>query len=231
MVKVISRLPPNPATNSAPARMRVCFFDQNPLAIESLITILPRGEFEVLGESEILCRNPLSRGEGLVLAFDAQILSSARWKYIHSLRNRFPGAKLLVLGKELPQAFQLLRGIDGFLLYGEVKEKLEPALRALCAGHMWLPREVLERLAQLAAEAPHPKESTDETFTAREKDVIALLKEGFSNKEIANSLGICERTTKFHLENIYDKVGTHDRRSAAKIADSWNALRAKQQAA
>ena len=45
-----------------------------------------------------------------------------------------------------------------------------------------------------------------------------------SNKKIAGNLHIIERTVKLRLANIFDKLGVHDRHSAAEMADSWHAL-------
>jgi DNA-binding NarL/FixJ family response regulator len=52
-------------------------------------------------------------------------------------------------------------------------------------------------------------------LTQREKQVLALLVEGLSNKEIAQALGISARTVNFHLENVYGKLGVSSRTEAA----------------
>ena len=59
-------------------------------------------------------------------------------------------------------------------------------------------------------------------FSAREKEVIAPLLEGKSNKQIALELGIAQRTVEFHLSNIYTKLGVISRTEAAlKLADIY----------
>ena len=57
-------------------------------------------------------------------------------------------------------------------------------------------------------------------FTPREADVVAMVSAGLSNKELGNKLGISERTVKFHVANIFAKLGAHDRQSAAELARS-----------
>ncbi len=57
-------------------------------------------------------------------------------------------------------------------------------------------------------------------FTPHEKLVLDALAKKLSNKEIAEELNISERTVKFHLENIFSKVGVHDRHSVAKLVGS-----------
>jgi DNA-binding CsgD family transcriptional regulator len=55
---------------------------------------------------------------------------------------------------------------------------------------------------------------------SREAEVVPMLSAGLSNKEIGDKLGISERTVKFHVANVFAKVGAHDRRSAAELARS-----------
>ena len=61
-------------------------------------------------------------------------------------------------------------------------------------------------------------------FSAREVEILLQLTEGLSNKEIAAKLHITESTVKFHLVKIFDKLGVHDRHSAAEMANSWSTL-------
>ena len=155
---------------------------------------------------------------GLILAIDEKVLTPGSRLSMRSLRIRFSEAKLLILATVPPRGeqCQLLRGIDGFVLYSEAKGKLVPALRALCGGHAWFPREVLEHLARLAPQAGEKKLP----LTSREAEVIRLIGEGLSNKEIGNKLGVTEKTVKFHASNVFAKLGVHDRNSAVEISHS-----------
>jgi DNA-binding NarL/FixJ family response regulator len=60
--------------------------------------------------------------------------------------------------------------------------------------------------------------ASDIALTERETDVLRLLLEGRANKEIANSLGISVRTVKFHLDNLYSKIGVNSRVEAVVFA-------------
>ena len=161
---------------------------------------------------------------GLILAIDEKVLTPGSRLSMRSLRIRFSEAKLLILATVPPRGeqCQLLRGIDGFVLYSEAKGKLVPALRALCGGHAWFPREVLEHLARLAPQAGEKKLP----LTSREAEVIRLIGEGLSNKEIGTRLGIVEKTVKFHASNIFGKLGVHDRNTAVEVAHSLPAPKA-----
>jgi DNA-binding NarL/FixJ family response regulator len=124
------------------------------------------------------------------------------------------------LGEEPAQGqrCELLRGIQGFVLYAEAREDLAPALRELAKGHLWLPPEVLEYLAGFPAQAAENQNRAP--VTPREAQVLALLAEGLSDQEIAAKLRITERTVKFHVANIFDRLGVPNRQAAAEAADS-----------
>jgi DNA-binding NarL/FixJ family response regulator len=66
-----------------------------------------------------------------------------------------------------------------------------------------------------ALEAPQP---SAHPFSGREYEVLALVAEGLTNKEIAYRLGISERTVQFHLNSIFNKTDTHSRTEAVALA-------------
>ena len=100
----------------------------------------------------------------------------------------------------------------------EEQNRLVPALRAVCEGRVWLPRSVLERVARATLGSPEKTLP----LTAREAEVINLIAEGLSNKEVASRLGVTEKTVKFHASNLFAKLGSHDRASAVEMAHSRN---------
>jgi DNA-binding NarL/FixJ family response regulator len=63
-----------------------------------------------------------------------------------------------------------------------------------------------------------PDDPPYETLTPREREVLALLAEGFPNKQIALRLGISDQTAKFHVASIYGKLGASNRTEAVRIA-------------
>jgi len=200
----------------------VCFFEQNPISLSYLSRLLRGREFEVLGEEEAYEREKSAPERQLVVAIDERILLPESRLTMRSLRARFPRARLLVLANALPrrEKYQLLRVADGLVLYSEAKQKLVLALRAICDGHLWLPSEILEGLARLAQR----DEKDHLTFTPREADLVPLIAEGLTNKEIASRLGITEKTVKFHTCNLFAKLGVHDRNSALEAVHTLSAL-------
>jgi len=110
----------------------------------------------------------------------------------------------------------------GFVCYEDVERALVQAIDAVSLGKLWIPVEVLERFAEYIASLAEAKGSRND-LTGREKDILIALGKKLSNKEIAGELGISERTVKFHLENVFGKLGVHDRHSVAKLAASHQA--------
>jgi DNA-binding NarL/FixJ family response regulator len=201
----------------------VCFLGQNPISLDYLTHLLRGHELQVVDEQKVYQQQGLSPRAKLVLALDESFLLPASRLSVRSIRTRFPQAQLLILASAAPSAeqCQFLRGIDGLVLYSEAKDKLIPALRALRDGHMWFPRQILEGFARLASQA----DKQGRPLTERETEIIPLMGEGLSNKEIANKLGVTEKTVKFHASNLFAKLGVHDRSSAVELVHSLCAFR------
>jgi DNA-binding NarL/FixJ family response regulator len=105
-------------------------------------------------------------------------------------------------------------GASGYLLKDAEAEEVATAVRAAHAGEVHLDPAVARLLAQRMREkrsAPAPAEP----LTDREKEVLALVGQGASNKEIATALFITERTARTHVSNILGKLGLASRTQAA----------------
>jgi DNA-binding NarL/FixJ family response regulator len=197
---------------------------------EDLTHLLRKPEFQVVSEKEAQVRAISLPAVPLVLIFNENVLTPPPRPFLRAQRARFPEARILILGTEPPrgQGCQLLLGIDGFVTYRERKKKLIPALRTLANGHLQLPPEVLEYNAQVAIQTFRHKDNAMAHLTHREAEVIVLVKEGHSNKQIGARLNIRERTVKFHMGNILAKFGAQDRYAAADLAYARPALQEAQ---
>jgi DNA-binding NarL/FixJ family response regulator len=108
-------------------------------------------------------------------------------------------------------------GASGYVLKDAEAEEVAAAVRAAYAGEMHLDPAV----ARLLAERMRRKPATDglaEPLTDREKDVLRLLGQGMSNKEIGATLFITERTARTYVSNILGKLGLASRTQAALYA-------------
>ncbi len=142
---------------------------------------------------------------------------------IGALRQSHPALKIMALTSfaDDAQVFPALEaGANGYLLKDIDPDELVAAILAVYAGESPLDPEVAKRLVsrfQRPALTSANKQSHD-ALTDRETDVLRLLTQGKSNKEIANALFIGDRTVKSHLSAIFQKLDVTDRTQAALYA-------------
>lgn len=108
----------------------------------------------------------------------------------------------------------LQAGATSYMLKNVSAEDLAEAIRAAHRGRPTLAPEATEALIQATRRQP----DVGFDLTNREQDVLALLVKGCSNNEISSRLSISVATTKYHLMNIYGKLGAKNRVEAAAVA-------------
>jgi len=99
-------------------------------------------------------------------------------------------------------------GADGFALKTDPPEMTLAAIRQVASGHMVFPEAVRRWLIRKPVQDPN-------ALTDREETVLTLVAEGKSNAQIGAALGLSENTVKFHLKNVYLKLGVTNRTEAA----------------
>ena len=109
-------------------------------------------------------------------------------------------------------------GASGYVLKDAEAEEVAAAVRAAYAGEVHLDPAVARLLAQRMRQRKSPEEALAEPLTDREKDVLNLLGQGLSNKEIGTKLFITERTARTYVSNILGKLGLTSRTQAALYA-------------
>lgn len=98
----------------------------------------------------------------------------------------------------------LFRGAWGLVEYDRYEEELPRAARHVAGGQLWFPAPVVRRWMHV--ETARRTSSGRLPLTPREHEVMEFLLRRFSNKEIADILGISERTVKYHVTNILNKL-------------------------
>lgn len=125
------------------------------------------------------------------------------------------GVPTLVLGPDDVASEAIAAGVKGFLPRAGSAERLAAAARAAAADLLVLdPAFTITILPARDREA----EPIVEDLTPRELDVLQLLAEGLSNREIAERLGITDHTVKFHVNTILSKLDAHSRTEAVTRA-------------
>jgi NarL family two-component system response regulator LiaR len=114
---------------------------------------------------------------------------------------------------------QALRaGATSYLLKNVSAEELAAAIRSAFAGQSTLSPEATNALVETTRQKP----GVGFDLTAREQEVLALLAAGSSNREVSEQLSLSIATVKFHLTNIFTKLGARNRVEAATIALEHN---------
>jgi DNA-binding NarL/FixJ family response regulator len=104
--------------------------------------------------------------------------------------------------------------MDGIVKMSEnFREELPTAVREILAGNLWAPADAVAEYVRCSSLLLEKQIHPDLALTARENQILQLVIRRFCNKEIANVLGISERTVKFHVSNIFTKLGVKNRRS------------------
>jgi DNA-binding NarL/FixJ family response regulator len=121
------------------------------------------------------------------------------------------------LGADDETVLKVLKaGAKGYVDEAPPKSELVQAICAVHAGMAWASRRVISMLVERSSDPAWQKTVPDASaLTSREKQVLAMLVGGCSNKDIANPLGIEERTVKAHVSKLLRKLGAKNRISLA----------------
>src|SRR5215831_6330530 len=133
-----------------------------------------------------------------------------------AIRRALPETEVLALTSVLEDASvvgAIRAGAIGYLLKDTQADALCQAIKAAAAGQVQLTPKAAARLVQ-AISAPE----SPEALTERETEVLQLLAQGQSNKQIARSLSISEQTVKTHVSSILAKLGVQSRTQATLYA-------------
>jgi DNA-binding NarL/FixJ family response regulator len=147
-----------------------------------------------------------------ITLMDLRLPGSNGTDILIAIRGEFPHARIIMLTSsdgdgEIQRAMRA--GAAAYLLKSMPKDELLAVIRSVHTGKRHVPTEIAARLAEHLG---------DDDLTAREMDVLRLIRDGYRNKQIADQLTIAETTVNFHIKNLIDKLGANDRTHAVTIA-------------
>ncbi len=140
---------------------------------------------------------------------------------IRQLHSRWPDAKVIILTTfdDDEYVFEGLRaGALGYLLKDVSGEELAEAIRTVAAGGALIDPSVTRKVVAEFARMTAPRAASPslaEPLSQREREILQLLAQGLTNREIAQRLYLAEGTVKNYVSNILGKVGARDRTQAA----------------
>jgi DNA-binding NarL/FixJ family response regulator len=141
---------------------------------------------------------------------------------VRELHRREPGLRILILSMHQNEQYlyeALKAGASGYVLKTVVDRDLVEACRAAMRGEPFLYPGAMTPLIQEYLERGRADlPLREEPLSPREQEVVKLIAEGYSSKEIADALVISEKTVERHRANILEKLGMHDRVALTRYA-------------
>ena len=202
------------------SKLSVCLLSPHPLVLSEFERLLNKPQFKVIPKQLESTLAPDLRNfeppKAQVYIVDAHAARQATGALLSNLLERYTDARLIVVGDQHQDSnnFSLLRlGVKGILTYEEAREQLIRALPLVANGGFWVPRSVLSGFVDsiLTNQTRRLKTDSVANLSRREQEVLDSLLENLSNKEIAGTLNIAERTVKFHVSNLLNKFGVRRR--------------------
>jgi DNA-binding NarL/FixJ family response regulator len=109
-------------------------------------------------------------------------------------------------------------GLHGLMLKDSAPDVLIECLVAVAAGRRWLPPDLVRPALEAGGDGTGARAGVLSLLTCREQEIVQLVAEGLSNKDIGRRLSLTEGTVKVHLHNIYEKLPVANRTSLAAFA-------------
>ncbi|MFF4321728.1 response regulator [Streptomyces sp. NPDC001568] len=202
-----------------PARIRVLLVDDHQVVRRGLRTFLEvQDDIEVVGEGGD-GEEGIERAEELrpdVILMDVKMPGTDGVEALRRLRALGNPARVLIVTSFTEQRTvvpALRAGAAGYVYKDIDPDALAGAIRSVHAGHVLLQPEVAQVL--LAQEDQPSSAGRPGSLTDREREVLGLIADGRSNREIARALVLSEKTVKTHVSNILMKLDLSDRTQAA----------------
>ncbi len=213
-------------------RVRVLIVDDHPIVRRGLRSLLDGEEdIEVVGEAGSAQEAVLLSGELLpdVVLMDLRLGTGDGVKATAEVVRRYPSVKVLVIssfGEEDTIAAAMKAGASGYVLKDAEGEEILRAVYMTGLGYSLLHPRVADRL--LAGRGHDREPYPLEMLTPREREILQLMVDGLSNREIAQKLFLSEKTVKTHVSNIFAKLQVRDRSQAillvlkGRTAEGWS---------
>jgi len=214
-------------------KIRIVVADDHPIFRDGLCRLLAlEPDFEVVAQAQdgrqVL--DVLQQHEPDILLLDLKMPGLDGLATLQRLQTSKHKTRVIVLTasedkNEFVQAMKL--GAAGIVLKQSATDLLITSIRKVNAGEIWLDSHttaaVMRQFATGADEAPAagtpaPSSRERSRLSQREREIVAVVAQGFKNREIAEMMFISEQTVKNHLHNIFDKLGVSDRLELALYA-------------
>ena len=215
---------------STAAARPTLIFDRQPLWLSALEQVLERNGFAVVATAvaEPHALQLLREHQPSVLVFEPEACMSAPTRFIEVALREVHGLKMIAVSQAEDSASItecLAAGVFAYVLKSAHPEDISLAARQAIhqSIHFAPGRAGTPHLAAVNSVRPASLDDGSE-LTRREREILALVAEGSSNGTVARKLWVTEQTVKFHLSNIYRKLGVSNRTAASRWAHDHGML-------
>jgi DNA-binding NarL/FixJ family response regulator len=206
------------------APIAVLIADDHPLVLRGISELL-RAEPDLAIVAE--CRSGTEALEKIrelgpaIAILDLSMPGPSGLDILKRIRSERLACRVVMLTASISDAKLLdavARGVGGILLKDAAPDLLVQCIREVAGGRPWIPEALLNpAMDRENARRSAEKISTD-GLTPREREVMLLVADGLSNKEVGRRLNLSDGTVKIHLHNIYQKVGVANRTALTAAA-------------
>jgi DNA-binding NarL/FixJ family response regulator len=210
------------------AKIRILLIEDNRILREGITATINKQRDVTVAAVSDGKDNTLSKARTMkphVVLMDLGLDSQNSLDIVQSVKKEFPGIRIIGMGFAPAQSDILefvQAGADGFILKNATVEDVLKTIRAVASGETVLPYSMTGSLFTQVTEHALSKGKRNLRgairMTQREKEIIALIVEGMSNKQIAVTLDIATFTVKSHVHNILEKLALHSRLQIAQHA-------------
>lgn len=209
-------------------KLGILIADDDPLVRAAVGALIASQEDLVLSGEASDGEEALRQVEALrpdVLLLDLKMPRKAGMDALRELGDNIEGMQTIVLtlaidDRQIVEALQ--SGAKGIVLKEAAQKVLPDAIRAVDSGKYWVNNEAVSSvdsiLKKLATSWPSHKGSTRDQLSDRDVQIVRLIVEGCTNKDIAKQMGTSEQVVKNHLGKIFDRLGVFNRLELALYA-------------
>ncbi len=143
------------------------------------------------------------------------------------LKPNFPDLRILILTLHEDEALvkeAIKAGASGYVLKRAAESELVTAIQVILRGDMYVDPSMLRSLLGEPKSVTGQQATPAESLTPRETEILKLIVEGFTNRQIGEHLNISIRTVEGHRANITDKLGLHSRLELVRYARQHNMI-------
>jgi NarL family two-component system response regulator LiaR len=191
------------------------------LVREGIAGILREAGFEVLDQTDAIdqLQQMVRQHKPDILLLDWGLLEG-QIETLQFLVAEFPGSRIVIFSPSQPPPMLravLEAGASGCLSLNLSSEELMESLNIIARGDIIVSRGIAEHLVQGLTQT-NDREELINSLSERQREIISLIVDGLTNREIASTLIITENTVKVHLRNILDKLDLRNRQQLAAVA-------------